>query len=109
MSDAALECVVLLCTVPSAEVGDALARKIVEARLAACVNRLGPVQSTYRWQDTIHVEAEHQLIIKTTSSAVSRVRALVLAEHPYEVPELIAIEGSAIHPAYARWLGDQVR
>ncbi len=108
MSDATLECVVVLCTVPSAEVGDALARKLVEARLAACVNRLGPVRSTYRWEGTIHVDEEHQLVIKTSPDALARVRDMVRAEHPYEVPELIALDGVVLDEPYARWLRDQV-
>jgi periplasmic divalent cation tolerance protein len=103
-----LRCVVILCTVPSAEVGDALARKLVEARHAACVNRLGPLRSTYRWQGAIHVDEEHQLLIKTTREAVDRVRDLVRSEHPYEVPELIALDADVLTEPYAAWLRAQV-
>ena len=57
---APLECIVVLCTVPNADAGDALARGIVEARLAACVNRIGPMRSVYRWQGEVHAHEEHQ-------------------------------------------------
>lgn len=111
MSDEATrehECVVVLCTVPSADVGDAIARSLVEAQLAACVNRIGPIRSTYRWDGSVHVDEEHQLVIKTTVEALDRVRAHVLAAHPYEVPELVALEGHVLHAPYGRWLNDAV-
>ena len=98
----------ILCTVPSADVGDALAKKLVEARHAACVNRLGPIRSTYRWEETIHVDEEHQLLIKTTREAVDRVREMVAAEHPYDVPELIALDADVLTEPYASWLRPQV-
>jgi periplasmic divalent cation tolerance protein len=82
MDEAALDCVVVLCTVPNADVGDALARGLVEARLAACVNRIGPIHSTYRWKGAVHAEAEHQLLIKTTPEALSGVRDFLAASHP---------------------------
>lgn len=106
--EAALDCVVVLCTVPNADVGDALARGLVEARLAACVNRIGPIHSTYRWKGAVHAEAEHQLIIKTTREALAGVREFLASSHPYEVPELIALEATILGEPYARWLREQV-
>jgi len=105
---ATVECVVVLCTVPNADAGDALARGIVEARLAACVNRIGPMRSVYRWQGGVHAHEEHQLVVKTTSEALSALRDFILASHPYEVPELVVLEGTALSEPYARWLHEQV-
>ena len=103
-----LDCVVVLCTVPNADVGDALARGIVDARLAACVNRIGPIRSTYRWQGEVHAHEEHQLVIKTTADALPGLRDFVAASHPYEVPELVALDGTVLTEPYARWLSEQV-
>ncbi len=105
---APLECVVVLCTVPNADAGDALARGIVEARLAACVNRIGPMRSVYRWQGEVHAHEEHQLVVKTTSAALPALRDFILASHPYDVPELLVVEGTALSEPYARWLQEQV-
>ncbi len=108
MDEASLECVVVLCTVPNADVGDALARGLVEGRLAACVNRIGPIHSTYRWKGAVHAEAEHQLLIKTTREALGAVRDFLATSHPYEVPELIALDATSLSEPYARWLRDQI-
>jgi periplasmic divalent cation tolerance protein len=108
MDEPTLDCVVILCTVPNADVGDALARGLVEARLAACVNRIGPIHSTYRWKGAVHAEAEHQLLIKTTPEALAGVRDFLASSHPYDVPELIALEATILSEPYARWLRDQV-
>jgi periplasmic divalent cation tolerance protein len=103
-----LTCAVVLCTVPNADVGDALARGMVDARVAACVNRIGPIRSTYRWDGEVHAHEEHQLVIKTTADALPQLRELVRAAHPYEVPELIVLEGTILDAPYARWLRGQV-
>jgi periplasmic divalent cation tolerance protein len=101
-------CVLVLCTTPSAEVGDALARGLVEGRLAACVNRIGPVHSTYRWNGSVQHEAEHQLLIKTTREALAGVRNFIAARHPYQVPELVALDAEVLDEAYGRWLREQI-
>jgi len=104
----AVECVVVLCTVPNADAGDALARGIVESRLAACVNRIGPMRSIYRWQGEVHAHEEHQLVIKTTREAIAPLRDFILASHPYEVPELVLLDATALSEPYAEWLRGQV-
>jgi periplasmic divalent cation tolerance protein len=100
--------VVVLCTVPNADAGDALARGMVEARVAACVNRIGPIRSTYRWEGEVHAHEEHQLVIKTTADALPRLREFVRTSHPYDVPELVALDGAVLLEPYAAWLRDQV-
>jgi periplasmic divalent cation tolerance protein len=108
MDDETRECVVVLCTVPNADVGDALARGLVEGRHAACVNRIGPMHSTYRWKGEVHAEAEHQLFIKTTREALDGVREFLATSHPYEVPELVALDAVVLSQPYARWLREQI-
>ena len=76
------------------------------ARLAACVSVVAGVLSTYRWEGEVVVEPEHMLIIKTAPSRVEDLRARVLAEHPYDVPELLVLEASGVPAPYAAWLDE---
>jgi periplasmic divalent cation tolerance protein len=96
----------LLClsTCPDAETATRIARALVEERLAACVNRLPGVHSVYRWQAKVIDDAEVLLVIKTTSGRFEALRDRLVELHPYEVPELIAIEVSGGHGAYLDWI-----
>ncbi len=101
MSDTVLLC---YCTCPDAATSQAIAEALVGEALAACVNRLpGPV-STYRWQGKVVTESEELLLIKTTSGRFGAMRARLLALHPYEVPELIAMPVERSYPAYLDWV-----
>src|SRR6185437_1773372 len=95
---------VALSTCPDAETAAKIARVLVEERLAACVNRLPGVLSTYRWQDKIHEDAEVLLVIKTTRERFDALRGRLVELHPYEVPELVALEIAEGLPAYLDWL-----
>lgn len=93
------------CPVASAE---ALARALVEARVAACINVLPAVTSIYRWKDGVERDAEALLMIKTTSGAFEDLKREVLARHPYELPEIIAVDIDAGHPPYLEWIAASV-
>lgn len=99
----------LLClsTCPDTESAARIARVLVEERLAACVNRIPGVASTYRWQGEIHEDAEVLLVIKTTRERFDALRARLLELHPYEVPELIALDIIDGHAPYLDWLRAQ--
>ncbi|HKU79266.1 MAG TPA: divalent-cation tolerance protein CutA [Rhodanobacteraceae bacterium] len=99
----------LLClsTCPDAETAAIIARTLVGERLAACVNRLPGVQSTYRWHGEIHDDAEVLLLIKTTRERFDALRDRLTKLHPYEVPELIAFEITDGLPAYLEWLASE--
>ena len=99
--------VVALCTVPDADVGVTLARGLVEARLAACVNLIPGLRSIYRWKDAVQDDPEVQLLIKTRRDRIEAIAAFFKAHHPYEVPELIALPIVAGSDAYLAWLGEQ--
>lgn len=101
--------IVILCTVPNRDVADKLARLLVDKRAAACVNILGEVTSVYRWKGEVTTDVELQLVIKTTSSQFTNVETLVRANHPYEVPELIALPVSLASADYLAWLTDSSR
>ncbi|WIG56741.1 MAG: Periplasmic divalent cation tolerance protein CutA [Rhodanobacteraceae bacterium] len=93
-----------LSTCPDPETAARIARALIEERLAACVNRLPGVQSTYRWQGEIHDDAEVLLLIKTTRERFAALRKRLVELHPYALPELVAIEMAEGLPAYLEWL-----
>ena len=98
----------VLTTCPDDTVATRLARDLVEAGLAACVSRVGPVHSTFRWQGAIQDEPEVLLVIKTVSTRYPELEMRLKSLHPYDVPEIIAlplIRGSA---EYLAWLGAAV-
>jgi periplasmic divalent cation tolerance protein len=87
----------------------ALARALVERRLAACVNLLPAVQSIYRWQGAVEEAAEVTLLIKTTAARYAELEQAIRALHPYELPEVIAVPVSAGLPAYLGWIAQETR
>lgn len=95
---------VVLVTVPDAEVGVRLARSLLERELVACVNLIPGVRSLYRWQGEVQDDAEVLLVIKTRTDVLDDVREAVVAEHPYEVPEFIALPIVAGHEPYLEWI-----
>ena len=97
---------VVLATAPGRETALALARSLVDRRLAACVNLL-PATSVYRWEGKVLEEDEVVMVIKTRRTHVDDIRDLFDAEHPYQVPELIALEVEDGSAHYLRWLRDE--
>jgi periplasmic divalent cation tolerance protein len=81
----------------------ALARTLVDERLAACVNVLPPMSSTYRWKRQVEVEREQQLVMKTRLDRVPALQARLSALHPYELPEFIVLTGTGSEE-YAAWV-----
>jgi periplasmic divalent cation tolerance protein len=82
----------------------ALARALVEARLAACVNVLGEISSVYRWKGEIANETEVAVLIKTRVAAYEALEARIKALHPYEIPEIVAVPVAGGLPAYLEWV-----
>jgi periplasmic divalent cation tolerance protein len=100
--------IVVYVTVGSPAEGERLARTLVEEKLAACVNRIAPVQSIYRWQGEIEQSEEELLIIKTRKTLFTALEKKVRELHSYSVPEIIALPVIAGSDDYLRWLGEQV-
>lgn len=98
--------VIVLTTFPVDQDPTALARTLVEERLAACVNVLPPMQSVYRWEGKVEQASEHQLVIKTTVSRVEMLKRRLSDLHPYTVPELLVLTVSDGAEAYLRWLSE---
>ena len=99
--------IVVLCTVPDEATAERLAKGLVEERLAACVNAIPGVKSFYRWQGKVETDTETQLLIKTRSERFDELAAWISANHPYEVPELIAIPADRVSDAYFAWAVEQ--
>ena len=97
----------VLCTCPDQEVALTLSTQLVEARLAACVNVMGNVQSVFHWQDKVQSESEVLLIIKTTSSGYKMLEAWLQTHHPYEVPEILKVPVDAGFAPYLTWVKDE--
>ena len=100
--------IVVYVTAGSPAEGEHLARALVEEQLAACVNRIAPVQSVYRWQGKVEQSEEQLLIIKTRKALFTTLGKRVRELHSYSVPEIIAlpiIDGS---DDYLQWLDEQV-
>lgn len=81
-----------------------IASTVVEERLAACVNIIGPVRSIYRWRDAVEDEREYLLMIKTRARRFAKLERRVRALHSYEVPEIIAVTIAAGSKPYLDWL-----
>lgn len=94
---------VVFTTAPSKEVALALARSMVDRRIAACVNVL-PCTSVYRWEGEVKEDGEQLLVIKTRRTYIDDIRDLLAAEHPYDLPELISMEVEDGSSGYLSWL-----
>lgn len=101
--------IVIFCTCPDAASAERIAHALVEERLAACVNRIGGVVSTYRWQDKICRDDEVLLLVKTAGERFEAVRERIAALHPYELPEIIAVDIARGSPAYLDWIARETR
>jgi periplasmic divalent cation tolerance protein len=102
--EAAAEARLVLMTAPDQEVARALARALVEERLAACVNLLPGATSVYRWEGSVAEDAECLLLAKSSASRLEALAARVAELHPYELPELVAVAPEAIERGYLAWL-----
>ena len=100
--------VLVLSTVPADDSGERLALALVEERLAACVNLLAPMVSTYRWKGRVERQAERQLVIKTTRDRVAVLEARLAALHSYELPEFIVLAVDSGSSGYLSWVAGSV-
>ncbi len=96
--------IVVLSTCASADEAERLARRVIDDRLAACVNVLSPVRSFYRWKGKVEDSAEWLLIIKSSREKFDGLRAALESAHTYEVPEVIAIPIVDGAPNYLSWI-----
>lgn len=95
------------CTCPDAESAARIARVLVQERLAACVQAVPGLVSTYRWDGTVREDAEVLLLIKTTRERFEALKSRLPALHPYESPELIATGVVDGLPGYLGWVATE--
>lgn len=100
---------VTLCTVPDRDAGERIAAALVAERLAACVNLVPGLSSTYRWQGKVETQAECLLIIKTTGSRFAELEKRIKALHPYDLPEIIAVPISMGSADYLNWITENTK
>ena len=96
--------VVVLVTAGDADEAARLGRTLVEERLAACANVVGPIRSIYRWEGKVEDAPEHLLLLKARAADLAVVDARVRALHSYDVPEVLALPVAGGSAAYLAWL-----
>ncbi|KHF26338.1 divalent-cation tolerance protein CutA [Solemya velum gill symbiont] len=99
---------IVYCTCPDKGVAETIAEMLVERRLAACVNILPQVQSIYRWQGQIEHDDEILLLIKSDVAHFESLREAIMAQHPYDLPEIIGVPVAAGHPEYLTWITNEL-
>lgn len=99
---------IVLSTAGSEAEARKIAQALVERRLAACVNIMGPIQSVYRWKGAVESASEHLLVIKTTAAAFPHVRDVIRELHSYELPECITLTIEDGSEAYLNWIAESV-
>lgn len=99
---------VVVTNLPDQGSAERVAAQLVHERLAACVNILAPCRSVYRWQGAVEHAEEIPLLIKTTRAGYPAVEAAILALHPYELPEIIAVPVGTGLAAYLDWVAGEV-
>ena len=97
---------IVMSTAPSREVALALAKALVDRRLAACVNVM-PCTSVYRWEGEVKEDDEVLMVIKTRRTYIDDIRDLFAEEHPYDLPELVSMEVEDGSAEYLKWIRDE--
>jgi periplasmic divalent cation tolerance protein len=101
--------ILVLTSLPDVEAARRIARELVEARLAACVQIGAPVESLYHWQGRLETATEIPLAIKARRDAFPALSQAIRERHPYELPEIVAVDLIDALPAYLRWIEDETR
>ena len=107
--DSANDVLLVLTNCPDEATAAHIRRELVAERLAACVNQLGPVQSTYHWQGAVEEASEITLLIKTTRERYLALEARLRQLHPYSVPEILAIPVERGGADYLAWVDAETR
>ena len=97
------------CTCPDHDNATAIAAELVEQHLAACVNIVPQVTSVYRWEGRVETESESLLLIKTTGARYAQLETTLRYLHPFELPEIVAVDLCNGLPEYLQWLHTETR
>ena len=104
-----MEAILIITNFPDKKTALALAEKLIDVHLAACVNVLGECSSVYRWQGNTETATEIPVFIKTQQQHYDQVEQMIKEMHPYELPEVIIVPVSGGLPAYLQWIADETR
>lgn len=96
--------IIVLTTYPEGKSADAAARRLVEKRLAACVNIIRIESSVYRWKGRLKGEGEFLLLIKARAKDYRRLESAIRSDHPYSLPEIIRLRVDGGLPGYLAWI-----
>lgn len=99
-----MDALLVITSLPDAETARALAARLVEQRVAACVNILAPCHSLYRWEGKVEEAEEVPLLIKTSAARYAALEEAIRAYHPYELPEIVAVRIDRGLPDYLAWV-----
>jgi periplasmic divalent cation tolerance protein len=99
-----MDAILVITNLPDREAALGVAERLVAERLAACVNVLGECTSVYRWKGEMERAGEVTLLIKTRGALYPRVEDAIRAQHPYELPEIVAVPICAGLPGYLQWI-----
>ena len=99
----------VLTNLPDRAAAERLANLLIEKQLAACINILSPCRSVYRWKGAVQHDDEHPMLIKTTAERYPALEQALRAGHPYELPEIIAVQIEHGLPAYLDWVAAETK
>ncbi len=101
--------IIVLTTIPNVEEAETLAQKIIEVKLAACVQILPPMKSFYFWEGEIQKDVEHLLLIKTLTEKFVELEKFIKENHSYETPEIVALSAEKVSTSYLDWIRNYVK
>ena len=99
----------IVTTAPHRETLDKIGRILLEKRLVACLQILGPIKSIYWWKGQVEEAEEWIGVMKTRRDLYEEVEKEIRALHPYEIPQIEALEATAVLPEYECWVTDETR
>lgn len=99
----------IFTTTPNIEEAEDLAKQIVEAKLAACVQILPPIKSYYFWEGKVQNDLEYLLLIKTIEEKYAALETFINNNHSYDVPEIVAVSSEKISQKYLSWINEYLK
>jgi periplasmic divalent cation tolerance protein len=102
-----MDALLVISNLPDRASAERIARLLIEKRLAACVNILSPCRSVYRWKGEVEDAEEFPMLVKTTRARYAELEAAIRKEHPYDLPEIVALPLAAGLRAYLDWVADE--
>ncbi len=100
---------IVFVTTPNSEEAEDLAKKIIEAKLAACVQILPEMRSFYFWEGKVQNDSEHLLLIKTLEEKYAELEKFIKENHSYDVPEIAALSSEKVSDDYLKWIKDYLK